>query len=158
MAKRPQSAFPACLWTSMCLILKNDNTHFNRTAIFFSVIINFHYQQNNRIHLQFHGRELVRYAQPMVAIYMKYLNKLINSRIISSQGVYGKQWEVYRGDKHKRVCLFNDEDLRLQPSMRVRENAVSKGGPNMTARAFCQWVNETLLPSSNFPPFFPRSV
>ena len=45
--------------------------------------------------------------------------------------------------KHKRDCLFNDEDLRLQASMWARENAVSKGGPNMTARAFCQWVNET---------------
>ena len=42
--------------------------------------------------------------------------------------------------KHKRDCLFNDEDLRLQASMWVRENAVSKGG---TASAFCQWVNET---------------
>lgn len=65
--------------------------------------------------------------------------------------------EEKRG-KHKRVCLFNDEDLRLRASMWVRENAVNKSGPNMTARDFCQWVNETLLPSSSLPPFFPRSI
>ena len=69
----------------------------------------------------------------------------------------GKFKEEKRG-KHKRVCLFNDEDLRLQASMWVREYAVNKSGPNMTARNLCQWVNETLLPSSNLPPFFPRSI
>lgn len=69
----------------------------------------------------------------------------------------GKFKEEKRG-KHKRVCLFNDEDLLLQASMWVIENVVSKGGPNMTARAFCQWVNDTILPSRNFPPFFPRSI
>ena len=69
----------------------------------------------------------------------------------------GKFREEQHG-KYKRICLFNDENLRLRASMWVRENAVNKGGPNMPARSFCQWVNETLLPSSNLPPFFPRSI
>lgn len=69
----------------------------------------------------------------------------------------GRFREEKRG-KYKRLSLFNDEELRLQASMWVRENVVNESGPNMTARSFCQWDNETLLPSSNLPAFFPRSI
>ena len=68
----------------------------------------------------------------------------------------GKFKDEARG-KYKRFCLFNDESLRLQASMWVREHAVKKGAPNMVARSFCQWVNE-LLPSSDLPPNLPRSI
>lgn len=60
--------------------------------------------------------------------------------------------------KYKRFCLFNDESLRLQASMWIRENAVKKGAPNLVARSFCQWVNNELLPSSDLPPNLPRSI
>ena len=69
----------------------------------------------------------------------------------------GEFREERRG-KHKKMSLFNDENLRLQASMWVRENAVKKGEPNMTARSFCQWIKETLLPSTNLPPFSPRTI
>lgn len=45
--------------------------------------------------------------------------------------------------KYKRVSLLNDENLRLEVSMWVRENACKKGSANMTA-AFCEWVNNEL--------------
>ena len=69
----------------------------------------------------------------------------------------GKFKDEARG-KYKRFCLFNDESLRLQASMWVREHAVKKGAPNMVARSFCQWVNNELLPSSDLPPNLPRSI
>ena len=63
-----------------------------------------------------------------------------------------------RRGKYKRLSLFNDESLRLKAAMWVREHAVRKGEANMTASSFCAWVNEELLPSSNLPPHFPRSI
>ena len=60
--------------------------------------------------------------------------------------------------KYQRACLFNEESLRLQAAMWVRENAVRKGAPNLVAREFCQWVNNELLPSSDLPPNLPRSI
>ena len=63
-----------------------------------------------------------------------------------------------RRGKHKKVCLFNDETLRLEAAMWVREHAVRKGEANMTASSFCSWVNNDLLPSNNLPPNFPRTI
>ena len=40
----------------------------------------------------------------------------------------------------------------------VRDNASLKGKPNLTAGAFCNWVNEVLLPSSVLEPGFPRTI
>ena len=67
----------------------------------------------------------------------------------------------FRGEargKYKRHCLFNEESLRLQASMWIRENAVKKGAPNLVARTFCQWVSNEFLPSSDLPPHLPRSI
>ena len=60
--------------------------------------------------------------------------------------------------KYQRACLFNEESLRLQAAMRVRENAVRKGAPNLVAREFCQWVNNELLSPSDLPPNLPCSI
>ena len=58
--------------------------------------------------------------------------------------------------KHCRSgVLWNNEDLNR---LAIRENANSKGSPNMTAKTFCQWVNEDLLPCSTLQPFFPRHI
>ena len=56
------------------------------------------------------------------------------------------------------MSLFNDENLKIQASTWVREHAVKKGEANMTARSFCFWVNDELLPSSNLPPHLPRCI
>ena len=60
--------------------------------------------------------------------------------------------------KYKPVSLLNDETLRLDASMWVRENAHKKGAPNMTAASFCSWVNNTLLQSVTLPPAYPRFI
>ena len=56
------------------------------------------------------------------------------------------------------MSLLNDETLRLDASMWVRENAHKKGAPNMTAASFCSWVNNTLLQSVTLPPAYPRFI
>ena len=60
--------------------------------------------------------------------------------------------------KHERWCLFNDENIRLEASMWVRENAHKKGEANMTAATFCQWVNTELLPSITLQANYPCSI
>ena len=60
--------------------------------------------------------------------------------------------------KHKRVSLLNDETLRLDAAMWVRESAHKKGAPNMTAASFCSWVNNDLLQSVTLPPAYPRFI
>ena len=69
----------------------------------------------------------------------------------------GKFKEGKQG-KYKRHCLLNDENLRLEAAMYVRENAYRKGEANMTATSFCQWVNNDLLPSYHLPPNLPRTI
>ena len=65
--------------------------------------------------------------------------------------------EEKRG-KYQRQCLFNDENLRMEAAMFVRENGCKKGEANLNAKLFCQWVNNDLLPSSDLPPNLPRMI
>ena len=60
--------------------------------------------------------------------------------------------------KYKRLTIYRDEELNREAAKWVRENAFTKGKPNMTAQSFCQWVNEDLLPSSHLPPQFPWRI
>ena len=69
----------------------------------------------------------------------------------------GKFKETRQG-KYRRNCLLKDENLRLEAAIWVREHACKKGEANMTAKAFCQWVNEELLPLHNLPPNLPQSI
>ena len=68
------------------------------------------------------------------------------------------QFKETRQGKYRRNCLLKDENLRLEAAIWVREHACKKGEANMTAKLFCQWVNEELLPSHNLPPNLPRSI
>jgi hypothetical protein len=61
-------------------------------------------------------------------------------------------------DKYERVTLYSDEELNENAAKWVRENAFTKGKPNMTAQSFCQWVNEELLPSAQLPQHFPWRI
>ena len=60
--------------------------------------------------------------------------------------------------KYERHCVHYDEALNDKATEWVREHAFVKGEPNMTAESFCEWVNNGLLPSSQLPPHFPRSI
>ena len=60
--------------------------------------------------------------------------------------------------KYMHHCLLNDENLRLEAAMFIREHGYRKGEANLNAKLFCQWVNNELLPSSNLAPNMPRSI
>ena len=63
-----------------------------------------------------------------------------------------------RRGKYDRHCIYHDEDMNQKAREWVRVNALKKGAANITATAFCEYVNNHLLPSSHLPPFFPQSV
>ena len=50
--------------------------------------------------------------------------------------------------KYMRHCLLNDENLRLEAAMFIREHGYRKGEANLNAKSFCQWVNQTGVPRS----------
>ena len=54
--------------------------------------------------------------------------------------------------------LMSNEELCEKARVYVRENAAPRGRPNLTASAFCQWVNNELLPNSVLEPGYPRRV
>ena len=60
--------------------------------------------------------------------------------------------------KYERHCVQHDEAFNHKAAEWVREHAFVKGEPNMTAQSFCDWVNNTLLPSSHLQPNFPRCI
>ena len=69
----------------------------------------------------------------------------------------GKFEETKQG-KYRRKCLINDESLRLEASMFVRENSYKKGAANLTAKSFCEWVNSDLLPNNPLAANLPRNI
>ena len=69
----------------------------------------------------------------------------------------GELEESKRG-KYKRFCVYHDEEINHKAAAWVREHAFQKGAPNMTAYAFCEWVNNDLLTESHLPPQYPRSI
>ena len=53
---------------------------------------------------------------------------------------------------------MSNEELCERARVYVRENAAPRGRPNLTARAFCQWVDNELLPNYTLDPGYPRRV
>ena len=51
-----------------------------------------------------------------------------------------------------------NEEICEKARVYIRENTAPKGRPNLTAAAFCQWVNNDLLPNSTLEPGYPRRV
>lgn len=65
---------------------------------------------------------------------------------------------ILQQGKYERQCVHHDEELSHKAAEWVCEHAFVWGKPNMTAQSFCCWVNDTLLPSSDLQPHFPRSI
>ena len=57
--------------------------------------------------------------------------------ILANRGMFS---DSKRG-KYECFYLFNDENIRLEASMWVRQNAHKKGASNMTALSFCECIN-----------------
>ena len=66
--------------------------------------------------------------------------------------------ESSQGTYQRSGIIWSREDLNKKATKYIRENAVVKGRPNLTARQFCDWVNEILLPNDTLEPGFPRNT
>ena len=63
-----------------------------------------------------------------------------------------------QGRYQRQGILWSSEELNTKASEYIRANANVKGQPNLTAGAFCFWVNEELLPNACLEPGFPRKT
>ena len=66
--------------------------------------------------------------------------------------------DTQQGHYIRNNTLMSNEELCEKARVYVRENAAPRGRPNLTAGAFCQWVNNDLLPNSVLEPGYPRRV
>ena len=64
---------------------------------------------------------------------------------------------VFAMGKTKQEVTVGDEDGTACVIL-IRSNANVKGQPNLTAGAFCFWVNDELLPNACLEPGFPRTI
>ena len=74
---------------------------------------------------------------------------------VSNDGEFS---DTQQGHYVRDKTLMSNEDLCERATVYVRENAAPRGRPNLTASAFCQWVNNELLPNSVLEPGYPRRV
>ena len=72
--------------------------------------------------------------------------------------VDGEFSDSLQGHYIRNNTLMSNEEICNKARLYVRENAAPRGKPNLTAVAFCQWVNNELLPSSTLEPCYPRRV
>ena len=70
----------------------------------------------------------------------------------------GEFSESQQGHYVRNNTLMSNEELCERAREYVRENAATRGRPNLTSAAFCQWVNNELLPNSVLDPGYPRRV
>jgi hypothetical protein len=98
--------------------------------------------------------KLLRTSAPLEAAYVLGLNEKTVRK-------YRDEFFGNRASSKRRKggsTRVNDEDIRLKASMWVREHAYRKGEPNMTAKSFCEWVYNDLLPNSDLAANMPRSI
>ena len=70
----------------------------------------------------------------------------------------GEFSDSQQGHYTRSTTLMSNDGLCEKARVYIRENAAPKGRPNLTAAAFCQWVNNDLLPNSTLEPGYPRRV
>jgi len=63
-----------------------------------------------------------------------------------------------QGRYQRSGVLWSNENLNSKAAKYIREKAAVKGTSNLTCIAFCEWVNEDLLPNESLEPGFPRRV
>ncbi len=71
----------------------------------------------------------------------------------------GEIAESKQGKYQRTGVLWSSEDLNEKATkFLIHANAAVKGQPSLTSAAFCQWVNEDLLPNSKLEPGFPSHI
>ena len=63
-----------------------------------------------------------------------------------------------QGSYQRSDVLWQHEELNKKAREFVKANASIKRKKNLTAAAFCHWINEVLLHNSVLDPGFPRRV
>ena len=63
-----------------------------------------------------------------------------------------------QGSYQRSSVLWQNEELNKKAREFVKANASVKGKKNLTAAAFCHWINEVLLHNSVLEPGYPRRV
>ena len=66
--------------------------------------------------------------------------------------------DTQQGHYVRNNTLMSNEELCEKARVYVRANAAPRGRPNLTSSAFCQCVNNDLLPNSVLEPGYPRRV
>ena len=59
---------------------------------------------------------------------------------------------------YQRTGVPKNEALNKKAAKYIHENAAVKGKASLTANAFCQWVNDELLPNETLEPGFPKKI
>ena len=106
-------------------------------------------------------QEFLQLVYPASKIIGKVLNrsyKTIQKWRVDFLNNKGELPDFLRGKYERMQAIANNEDLTEQARLYVRENSFKKGAPNMTARSFCSWVNDELLPNSTLEPGAPRKI
>ena len=67
----------------------------------------------------------------------------------------GEFSDTQQGHYVRDNTLMSNEELCEKVRVYVRANAAPRGRPNLTSSAFCQWVNNDLLPNSVLEPGYP---
>ena len=70
----------------------------------------------------------------------------------------GEFSDTQQGHYVRDNTLMSNEEICEKARVYVRANAAPRGRPNLTSNAFCQWVNNDLLPNSVLEPGHPRRV
>ena len=70
----------------------------------------------------------------------------------------GEFSDTQQGHYVRDNTLMSNDELCEKARVYVRANAAPRGRPNLTSSAFCQWVNNDLLPNSILEPGYPRIV
>ena len=69
----------------------------------------------------------------------------------------GEFYDSQQGHYIRNNTLMTNEELCKRARVYVRQTSAPRGGPNLTASSFCQWVNNELL-NSVLDPGYPRRV
>ena len=96
-------------------------------------------------------------------------SKLIGETVKKSDRTVREYRSIFNGNEYsfpdslqgkyqRKGVLWQNEKLNKLATKFVRENAAVKGRPNMTARSFCHWVNDDLLPNEALEPGYPRRI
>ena len=70
----------------------------------------------------------------------------------------GEFSESQQGCYTRSNTLMSSEEICEKARVYVWENAAPRGRPNLTAAAFCEWMNNDLMPNSTLEPDFLRGV